>query len=99
MSNNMSWLDFNKIIDAWKKIHDDFGKLDFEELFIPAINIARDGFKVTKVVANAWNKSLKKLTEDQNSKKLILNNGRNYKVGEVRTSEPLAKIFFVFDFL
>ncbi len=78
-------------VDAWKKIHDDFGKLDFEELFIPAINIARDGFKVTKVVANAWNKSLKKLTEDQNSKKLILNNGRSYKVGEVRKSEPLAK--------
>ena len=77
-------------VDAWKKIHDDFGKLDFEELFIPAINIARDGFKVTKVVANAWNKSLKKLTEDQNSKKLILNNGRSYKVGEVRKSEPLA---------
>ena len=40
-------------VDAWKKIHEDFGKLDFEELFISAINIARNGFKVTKVVANA----------------------------------------------
>ena len=57
-------------IDAWKKIHDDFGKLDFKELFIPAINIAKNGFKVTKVVANAWNKSLKKLSEKPKSKKI-----------------------------
>ena len=78
-------------VDAWKKIHDDFGKLDFEELFIPAINIARDGFKVTKVVSNAWNKSLKKLSENQNSKKLVLNNGKSYQISEIRKSEPLAR--------
>ena len=77
-------------IDAWKKIHDDSGKLDFEELFIPAINIARNGFKVTKVVANAWNKSLKKLSENPNSKKLVLNNGKSYQISEIRKSEPLA---------
>jgi len=77
-------------IDAWKKIHDDFGKLDFEELFIPAINIAKNGFKVTKVVANAWNKSLKKLSENRNSKKLFLNNGKSYQITEIRKSEPLA---------
>ena len=78
-------------LDAWKKIHDDFGKLEFEELFISAINIARDGFEVTKVVANAWNKSLKKLSENQNSKKLVLNNGKSYQVKEKKKSEPLAK--------
>jgi len=77
-------------VDAWKKIHEDFGKLDFEELFISAINIARNGFKVTKVVANAWNKSLKKLSENQNSKKLVLNNGKSYQISELRKSEPLA---------
>ena len=78
-------------VDAWKKIHDDFGKLDFEELFIPAINIARNGFKVTKVVANAWNKSLKKLSENQNSKNLLLNNGKSYQLLEVRKTEALAR--------
>jgi len=77
-------------VHAWKKIHEDFGKLDFEELFISAINIARNGFKVTKVVANAWNKNLKKLSENQNSKKLVLNNGKSYQISELRKSEPLA---------
>ena len=28
-------------VDAWEKIHSDFGKLDFEQLFLPAINISR----------------------------------------------------------
>ena len=77
-------------VDAWKKIHDDFGNLDFEELFIPAINIARNGFKVTKVVANAWNKSLKKLSNNQNSKKYFLSNGKSYQISEIRKSEVLA---------
>ena len=77
-------------VDAWKKIHDDFGKLDFEKLFIPAINIARNGFKVTKVVANAWNENLGKLSENINSKKLFLNNGKSYQTTEIRKSDLLA---------
>ena len=51
-------------------------------MFLPAINIARNGFKVTKVVANAWDKNLKKLSENQNSKKLVLNNGKSYQISE-----------------
>ena len=34
-------------LDAWKNIHKDFGKLDFEELFLTAIDFAKNGFKVT----------------------------------------------------
>ena len=56
-------------LDAWKNIHNDFGKLDFEELFLKAIDCARNGFKVTKVVANAWKKNEDKLLKDENSKK------------------------------
>ena len=52
-------------LDAWKNIHKDFGKLDFEELFLTAIDFAKNGFKVTRVVANAWNKSLNKLSENK----------------------------------
>ena len=34
-------------LDAWKTIHDEHGKLDFEELFLNSINYAEDGYKVT----------------------------------------------------
>ena len=78
-------------LDAWKNIHNDFGKLDFEELFLAAINFAKNGFKVTKVVANAWNNSLVKLLENKNSKKLLLNNGKSYQISDVRKNIPLGE--------
>ena len=77
-------------LDAWKNIHDDFGKLDFEELFLAAINFAKNGFKVTKVVANAWNKNLDKLSQNKNSKNVFLNNGKSYQLSDLRKNIPLG---------
>ena len=77
-------------LDAWKNIHNDFGKLDFEELFLKAIDCARNGFKVTKVVANAWKKNEDKLLKDENSKKVLLKDGRSYNVSDIRKNIPLA---------
>tara|TARA_B100000287_G_scaffold12292_1_gene12586 strand:+ start:418 stop:2001 length:1584 start_codon:yes stop_codon:yes gene_type:complete len=77
-------------LDAWKNIHNDFGKLDFEELFLAAIDFAKNGFKVTRVVANAWNKSLSKLLENKNSKNVFLNNGKSYQFSELRKNIPLG---------
>ena len=77
-------------LDAWKNIHNDFGKLDFEELFLKAIDCARNGFKVTKVVANAWKKNEDKLLKDENSKKVLLKDGKSYNVSDIRKNIPLA---------
>ena len=74
-------------LDAWKNIHNDFGKLDFEELFLKAIDCARNGFKVTKVVANAWKKNEDKLLRDENSKKVLLKDGKSYNVSDIRKIE------------
>ena len=35
-------------VHAWSTIHNDYGKLEFEQLFLKAIECARDGFKVTE---------------------------------------------------
>ena len=77
-------------LDAWKNIHKDFGKLDFEELFLAAINFAHNGFEVTKVVANTWNKNLNKLSQNKNSKKFFLNNGKSYQLSDLRKNIPLG---------
>jgi gamma-glutamyltranspeptidase/glutathione hydrolase len=76
--------------NAWKNMHNDYGKLNFEELFIAAIDFSKNGFKVTKVVANAWNKSLNKLSQDKNSKNVFLNNGKSYQFSELRKNIPLG---------
>ena len=49
-------------INAWKNIHNDYGKLNFEELFLGSINYAENGYRVTEKVSKAWEKSLKKLS-------------------------------------
>jgi len=77
-------------LDAWKNIHKDFGKLDFEELFLAAINFAKNGFEVTKVVANTWNKNLNKLSQNKNSKNVFLNNGKSYQLSDLRKNIPLG---------
>ena len=77
-------------LDAWKNIHKDFGKLDFEELFLAAINFAKNGFEVTKVVSNAWNKNLSKLSQNKNSKNVFLNNRKSYQLSDLRKNIPLG---------
>ena len=77
-------------LDAWKNIHKDFGKLDFEELFLAAINFAKNGFEVTKIVSNTWNKNLNKLSQNKNSKNVFLNNGKSYQLSDLRKNIPLG---------
>ena len=78
-------------LDAWNSIHNDFGKLDFEELFHKGIDIAKNGFKVTKVVANAWSKVFNKLNDNPYSRKHLLNNGKSYQFNEVNKNPALGE--------
>ena len=41
-------------VDAWATLSDRFGKLDFTDLFEPAIHYARDGFLVSPKTAAKW---------------------------------------------
>ena len=59
-------------VHAWETIHKEFGKLDFEQLFSGAINIAKNGHKISKVVSQAWQNSLNKINGNENSKKIFL---------------------------
>jgi gamma-glutamyltranspeptidase/glutathione hydrolase len=43
---------------AWSDLHTRFGKLRWAELFAPAIRYARDGFRVTPIIAGAWSYSV-----------------------------------------
>ncbi len=41
-------------VSVWAALHGKFGCLEFEDLFEPAINYARDGFPVAPVTAEMW---------------------------------------------
>ena len=63
-------------VHAWSTIHNDHGKLEFEQLFLKAIECARDGFNITEKVSKSWEKSQLKLSKNKNTKKIFLNNGK-----------------------
>ena len=78
-------------VHAWETIHKEFGKLDFEQLFTGAIEIAKNGHKISKVVSNAWHNSLNKINGNENSKKIFLKEGRTYQENELMKNIPLGK--------
>ncbi len=41
-------------VSAWSELHGRFGRLPFESLFAPAIDLAEHGFAVSPVVAKFW---------------------------------------------
>ena len=77
-------------VHAWKTMHNKYGKLDFEELFINAENYARFGYPVHEKVAKEWSKNLNKIKKNQNSAKVFLKNGEVYKFGEIHKNIQLA---------
>ncbi|XP_070534429.1 uncharacterized protein [Ptychodera flava] len=70
---------------AWKK----YGKLEWEELFTPAIDLAVKGFTVTKHAEEAVEKTYEDMTEGLKS--IYAPNGVKVKEGETLTRPDLGK--------
>ena len=77
-------------IKSWESMHLDYGKLDFEKLFIKAIEYAEDGFAITEKVAENWRENAIKLNKNINTKKIFLKNGKSYKFAEKHKNPALA---------
>ncbi|MBI2680233.1 MAG: gamma-glutamyltransferase family protein [Candidatus Solibacter usitatus] len=45
-------------VDGWEKLHQRFGGMAWAELFRPAIYYAENGFPVTEIIADTWQKSI-----------------------------------------
>jgi gamma-glutamyltranspeptidase/glutathione hydrolase len=87
---------------AWAQLSRRFGKLPFAELLQPAINLARDGFPLSPVVAHQWQIAFDEFSAHrdavlENWFETFLINGRAPKAGELfrnpaqaRTLEELA---------
>ena len=58
-------------VHAWYSMHQKFGSLDFEELFITAENYARNGFPIHEVVARAWTENKDKLKQHPSSNSIF----------------------------
>jgi len=74
------------MVEASKK----YGKLKWAELVQPAVDLARNGFKVTAKLANALNR-IKATFEKANPGKNYLMKADQWKEGDILVQEDLAK--------
>ena len=77
-------------VHAWYSIHQKFGKLDFEELFITAENYSRNGYPIHEVAAESWKNNIEKIIKNESTKKIFSKNGKSYQYGEIHKNIELA---------
>jgi gamma-glutamyltranspeptidase/glutathione hydrolase len=70
------------------EVYNKFGSLPFKDLIQPSIDMARNGFNVTKKQANSLNKTRKRFEKANNYKILF---DREWKEGDLLQQEELAQ--------
>lgn len=70
------------VVAGWAALHEKLGKLPFEQLFEPAIEIAERGYAVPPVVAHKWAAAADELKSQPGYAQAFLPEGRAPKVGE-----------------
>jgi gamma-glutamyltranspeptidase / glutathione hydrolase len=78
-------------IDAWCRLWEDFGSLELEELFRPAITFAEDGFPVHSRVAWDWSNSLARLKASPTPSDVLLPGGTAPKAGDMHRQPALGR--------
>jgi gamma-glutamyltranspeptidase/glutathione hydrolase len=72
------------------EIHKKWGKLPWNRLLIPSIELASNGFKIYTSLANHILEKKDCLVRDLQAQKLLFNDGKPRKVGEVLVQKDLA---------
>ncbi|CAG2127605.1 gamma-glutamyltransferase [Cupriavidus plantarum] len=70
------------VVAGWAALHERFGKLPFEDLMEPAIEIAERGYAVPPVVAHKWAAAVPELRNQPGFADTFMPHGRAPEVGE-----------------
>lgn len=70
-------------IDAWSRLHERFGSMDFADILAPAIEYAENGFVVTQRTSVDWQAGTPKLLKNKASSDIYLNGGQPPAAGTV----------------
>ena len=83
-------------VDGWFELHGKFGKLSMDKILAPAISYANQGFPVSEVIAEDWDKISETMQKQPGFKETFMPNGRAPDTGEVFVNRgfgsTLAKI-------
>jgi gamma-glutamyltranspeptidase / glutathione hydrolase len=78
-------------VAGWNALHERFGKLQWKELFGPAIFYADQGYPVPELIHEFWGDATQVFANDPEGQRVYLPNGRPPSVGEVFRNPDLAK--------
>ena len=70
-------------VSGWAQLHERFGTLPFERLFVPAIFYGRNGFPVSPKVASQWEAQVPVFTSQPGFAAAFLPGGRAPRAGEL----------------
>lgn len=77
-------------VAGWDALHRKFGRMQWAEIFRPAIRYAEEGFPVTEWIAGGWKASVPKFKSPE-AARIYMPNGTPPEVGEVFRNPALAK--------
>ena len=87
-------------VDGWFALHQRFGKLPMNKVLEPAIRYADEGFPVSQLVADYWQRNFRAfernaadIEEIENAKKTYLVDGRAPAHGEIFRNPDLARTY------
>jgi gamma-glutamyltranspeptidase/glutathione hydrolase len=77
-------------LDGWATVLERYGTMSLQELLLPAIQYAEEGFPVAEKTAREWAKSEERLSAHPNSAVNYLINGKAPRAGEIFRQKNLA---------
>jgi len=77
-------------VDGWIKMHERFGSMNFEDLFVPTINYARNGFPITETIAYYLKGSSERFKSYPNFKDIWMPNNEILMKGDFFKNPHLA---------
>ena len=83
-------VDVPGVVEGWSQLLSRFGTITMARALQPAIRYARDGFPVQEIMADDWNDSAKRLSQDPAAARTFLPNGQAPKHGEIFANPRLA---------
>ncbi|MEL6261202.1 MAG: gamma-glutamyltransferase [Cyanobacteria bacterium J06626_6] len=78
-------------VDAWCRLHGDYGHQPFSALLQPAIRLAMEGYTIHPRVAYDWQDLSDKLRATEHARRMLLVEGRSPKAGEVHRQSALGE--------
>ncbi len=77
-------------VDGWYELHEKFGSMEMNEILLPAINYARNGFPLTEIIAYGWKLNARVLQNFPGFKETFMPGGKVPEKGEIFKNPDLA---------